>query len=162
METGYKVKQSKIIFILGCVSGIILFSFFFGFSIGMIVSVFVKDYTDEDKLGYVISSSICFCFSIVIIIILIYVIYIYINQVDVYMENKLVRKIKDKIVFELEYSQIKTIKEGYFTILIFCEQPIRKANGKKGPRTIIEQYSVKDKNRIKQIIGNSITYNLNN
>ena len=63
------------------------------------------------------------------------------------------RKIGKKVIFEIDYKDIISTKNGWFnTFLIFCDGPITKVNAKKGPRTLIGHYSDKDIYKIEKII----------
>lgn len=159
MEIKYEVRQDKFMFVFVIVSACLLVTFLMGISIGMVISVILReDYTNDDRLVFSLAAVIAFAFALVFSLILAKIIYEYKNQVDIYTEEKLIRTMKGRVVFELPYSQIASVKIGWHVIFISCERAIIQANGKKGLRTIYEHYSEHDVQRVKQIISESKGY----
>ncbi len=168
-EICYEVKRAKyanILIIILCAFVELLFG---GVIIFFIISFVNKEYKSHNNPSTQLGIGI-FCFVFIwliffaMILVEIYLIKEGKNQTDVYTAEKMYRKSGEKIIFELEYSKIETIKEGFFaylyTFCIFCYEPIIKKNGKKGPKTIIEYYTKKDREKIKEIISQSSAFNL--
>lgn len=83
-----------------------------------------------------------------------HILVVYKKQVDIYTPEKLIRKRGDKIIFELPYDNVISIKEGAFDLLAMqLKSHIIEANGKKGTRNFFEHYSRIDISRIKKIIS---------
>lgn len=160
MQRDYEVKQSKKVVIMACISAGIFVLFFLGLSVYFICDYYAKEYTtfDEDILFYIVTCSFI-CFAIISVVAFIYLIHSYKSQVDIYCENKLIRKKGKKVIFELKYDNIKAIRQGYDSLFFILKEPILNINGKKGPRNFYEHYAKRDIYRIKQIIANS-NYNL--
>lgn len=152
-----RVKQSKMMVTLACIAGLVGALFFLGLFIYLLLEIVNVNYKSDDDYEVLI-----FCCSGIGLMMLffigavIYLIYRRFVQVDIYTEEKLVRKYKETIIFELNYKDIVSLREGFFSLFLFCNAPIIQANGKKGPRTIYEHYSLKDIARIKQLISPKI------
>ena len=60
----------------------------------------------------------------------------------------------NKIIYELEYKDVIAVREWLMdTLMLFCEKPIIKKNGKIGPKTVWANYRKADRIRIMQIIA---------
>ncbi len=151
-ENNLEVKQSKKIVILGCCSAGIFVALFLGLFIFFSIKLFDAPTTSDELIVSIINLTFCVTFTIVVLIILIYIIYTYICQTDIYTGTKMYRKKGDKIIFELPYEQILSIREGYCSLFFVLQNGIIKSNGKKGPRNFYEHYSRADIHRIKHII----------
>ena len=152
----YEIRQSKSVFLLACLSAIIFELIFCGIAIFCIIDLYhFEELSYDEYLASIIILISCISFIITILIIIIYIVYNFINQVDVYTKNKMYRKKGKKIIFELNYRDIVSVKRGFLNSLyIFCKQPIIKSNGKKGPKTIYENYSKNDIYKIEQLLAN--------
>lgn len=152
----YEIRQSKSIFLLACLSVIIFELIFCGIAIVSIIDLCnFEELNYDEYLASIIVLISCILFIVTILIIFIYIVYNFINQVDVYTKNKMYRKKGKKIIFELDYKDIVSVKRGFLNSLyIFCKQPIIKSNGKKGPKTIYENYSKNDIYKIEQLLAN--------
>lgn len=164
----YKVKRSKSIILFTWVLCAFVELMFGAVAVLLIVRLATGDYkTYNDPISQLCADIITISFSFIVILLLLSVcIYLSVEtkkQVDVYTMDKMYRKKGDKIIFEIEYNQIDTIKEGFFaftyTFCIFCKEPIIKKNGKKGAKTLIEYYSRKDREKVKQIIASYFELN---
>lgn len=159
-QSNYEVKQSKKMVIIACISIGIFELFCVGLAVYLIYGYFIKEYIIIDDVIGIYMGAGCFIgFAIIFIIAFIYILHTYIYQVDIYCENKLIRKKGNKVIFELKYDNIKAIRQGYDSLFLVLKEPILKTNGKKGPRNFYEHYSQRDIHRIKQIIASS-NYNL--
>lgn len=149
-----EVRQSKLIVLL-CILSLCLFEVLWSYAIiAPLLDLLKNEYARIDDL---VGDIYLVCFGsimfIAFAILMIYLFYNYKVQIDVYAEDKMYRKKKNKIIFELEYKEIVSIREGILsTIYLFCNKPIIKCNGKKGPRTFNEHYHRKDIKCIKKII----------
>ena len=156
-----RAKSINILLIILCSFTEIIFG---GLTIWSIITILSEHFQlFDDLLAYIFLSIFSFTIFIVILVLCIFLMYESLIQVDVFLEDKMYRKKGDKIIFEIEYSQIDTIKEGFFaftyTFCIFCKEPIIKKNGKKGAKTLIEYYSRKDREKVKQIIASYFELN---
>ncbi len=154
-ETVLEAKQSKKMFVLACCAAWLFIAFFLGICAFLVIKL-----CDYNSLTFDEKILCCLClvysliFALVILVIFIYIYYNYKHQIDIYMADKMYRKKGNKIVFELEYKKIVLIREGFLSsIFLFCEEPIIKTNGKKGPKTLYEHYSIKDIFEIEKIIS---------
>lgn len=92
----------------------------------------------------------------------VFVMYTYKKQVDIYTSEKIIRKRKNKILFELPYNNIVTVREGFESVFMVLKTHITEANGKKGTRNFYAHYSRADISRIKSMITDkyyNITFN---
>lgn len=149
-----EVKQSKGMFIAACIA-CSLFEIIWG---GMLIFVIAsiengRPVTNDDYFGYIYMLCFFCILFIAFVFILIYIIYRYRLQKDIYTQEKMYRKMADKIIFEIPYSQIETIREGYCLIFFVLKKGIVKTNGKKGPRNFLEHYSNKDISKIERMIS---------
>lgn len=153
IQTEYRVKQSKLMIILATVSAGIFEILFLVLAIVALLECKNKQLTSDE---YIVHGS-CLVFSgifaFIIIIILIYIISTYFRQIDVYLDDKMYRMKGNKIIFELPYKNIISIKEGFNSVYFFLKQPIEKKNGKIGPKTFYEHYSKFDVHRIIKIVN---------
>lgn len=159
-STKFEVRQSRKMIILACISSGIAELIFGGLLVAVIISLLTdksKSYNDFSGCVFLL----CFCgvLFIAFIIVIVYFILNYKYQVDVYTDDKMYRKKGERIIFELEYKNIISIRQGYDSIYLFCKEPIIKKNGKKGPRTLYEHYSCADIYQIKRIITDKF-YNI--
>lgn len=169
-DLSYEVKPSMQVFIL-C-----MFACLFGEAIFMGTGIYTfitlingeyesfKDPTSQLCAGIIVLS-FCMIISVLIICLSIYFIKTMIEQVDVYTEDKLYRKRKDKIIFEINYSNIIDIKESYFNcLLLYCDKGFIKSNSKnilRSQTTFMEHYNRKDIIKIVEIITNYIKISKN-
>ena len=153
MQTEFRVKQSKLMIILATVSAGIFEILFLVLAIVFLLECKNKQLTSDEYIVYGSCSAIGGIFAFIILIILIYIISTYFRQIDVYLDDKMYRMKGNKIIFELPYKNIISIKEGFNSIFLFLKQPIVKKNGKIGPKTLYEHYSKYDVHRIIKIIN---------
>ncbi len=152
----YKIKESKKYFVLGITCGIFIQLFFLTICIFSCVKYVVEENRTFSQLsGYIF----LIVFSIIIILLvlagIIYAYWYYKFAVDIYQENSVLIKIKEKLIVEISYKDIVSIVEGPMdSFTIFCKDWTKKANGKKGPRTFVRHYTKKDIHCIKKIIAN--------
>ena len=153
-ENFLKVRQSKKIFIAACIAAAIFECVVIGLTILFAVRLMIGSLVMmKEKSIYIMCMLIGIIFSFVIATIWVYVLMVYNTQIDIYSDSKLVRKRRDKIVFELPYENIISIRQGYELIFFCLKSGIVKTNGKKGPRNFVEHYSASDIMRIRQLIG---------
>lgn len=153
IQTEYRVKQSKLIVILATISAVIFEILFLVFAIIFLLECKNKQLTSDEFIVYSLCSAISGIFALIILLIIFYVIITYIRQVDVYLEDKMYRMKGDKIIFELPYDNIISIKEGFNSIYFFLKKPIEKKNGKIGPKTFYEHYSKFDVDFIIRLVN---------
>lgn len=154
-KEGTEVRQSKkyVLFCCICASLCSVVSIYFAtMALYHVVNDNYPIYSDHTTLGIYL-----FCFSLLVLFLFlaaeIYMIVIYKIQRDIFTTDKIIRKRGEKIIFELPYSNIITIKEGYFGLLAMeLKSHIVLANGKKGTRNFFEHYSRLDIHRIKGMI----------
>lgn len=158
-DNSYEVKQSKKMIIIACISAGIFELLFLGLGIYFICCFNREKLTYDEKVLYILNIIIFIIFAIIIAVIFITILHTFFFQLDVYLENKLIRKKGGKIIFEISYKDITSIKQGYDSLFMVLKEPIVKINGKKGPRNFYEHYSEKDIKMIKRIIADS-NYNL--
>ena len=150
-EKKYEAKQSKRMVVIACCSAGIFLALFLALLI--FFSIKLTDIVSHDeRIAYILCIIIWASFIAVILIILIYLIYIYNKQTDIYLNDKFVRLINGKVIFEVPYANIESIREGIDSLFMTLKTPIVKCNGKKGPRNFYEHYSRAAIHRIKQII----------
>lgn len=150
----YEVKMSKKMVIMACISAGIFELLFLGLSVYFICDhVLQENITFDEKAAFYTSVCYGMVFALILAVVFIYILHTYINQVDIYCENKVIRKKGNKVIFELKYDNIKAIRQGYDSLFFVLKEPIIKINGKKGPRNFYEHYSQRDIYRIKQIIA---------
>lgn len=151
-EISINVRQSKIYVILCCVCGVL------GASVHLVIcGIFINllvfgNETSENIIGLSISLSYCLGISILVFSITGYVIYLYKKQIDIYTVDKIIRKRGNKVIFELPYENIVTIREGFESVFMVLKTHIIEANGKKGTRNFYAHYSRADISRIKRMI----------
>ena len=148
--------MSKKMVIMACISAGIFELLFLGLSVYFICDYFLQENITFDEEAAFYTSVCCgMVFALILVVVFIYILHTYIYQVDIYCENKVIRKKGNKVIFELKYDNIKAIRQGYDSLFLVLKEPILKTNGKKGPRNFYEHYSKWDVHRIKQIIASS-------
>ena len=150
-EKKFEAKQSKKMVVIACCSAGIFVALFLALLIFFLIKL-PEIATQDERTAYILCIIIFAAFIGVILIILIYLICIYNKQVDIYKTDRIVRQLNGKVVFEVPYANIESIREGYDSLFIILKTPIVKCNGKKGPRNFYEHYSRADIHRIKQMI----------
>lgn len=160
IENGLEVKQSKKIVVFSCLSAFIFLSLFCGLLAFVVYRIITGRSADfEEITGNVFM--VVFCAIVIAIItgILVYIIVIYKIQTDIYTKDRIIRKLGNRVVFELLYENIISIKERYESVFFVLKKPIKKVNGKKGPRNFYEHYDRTDIAKIKRIITDNY-YNI--
>ncbi|MCM1546188.1 MAG: hypothetical protein NC033_04035 [Clostridiales bacterium] len=152
-QTEFRVKQSKLMIILATVAAGIFEILFLVLAIVFLLECKNKQLTSDEYSVYGASSVFSGIFAFIILIMIIYIISTYFRQTDVYLDDKMYRMKGNKIIFELPYKNIISIKEGFNSIYFFLKQPIEKKNGKTGPKTFYEHYSKFDVHRIIKIVN---------
>lgn len=161
-ETVYELKRPKFIIILMWFLMLIGEAVFGGCSIFIIVSLAREEYKQfDDPTSQLAGGVFVLCFCIIIFCLILSVaVYITVEsakQVDVYTESKMYQKIGNKIKFEIDYSNIASVKESYFNcLLLFCKEGFVKVGVKHviKPQTIyMEFYKRKDIIKIVQLIS---------
>lgn len=153
-EEFIEVRQSKIYTILSCFGALLIISFLAGLAIFSLYNIVNGDYTNNEEQLYGNISVMCFSlmFILIITVMFVWLIYVYKKQIDIFDEEKLIRKRGKKIIFELPYSNIVEVREGYETLFMILKTHIIQANGKKGVRNLLSRYSRADISRIKRMI----------
>lgn len=157
-ELKFEVKQSKrMIIIASCSAG-----FFLVFFLGLLLFfsfAFIGASTYDEYVVFLIS--LVWSGSIIVIVFIIFIcfIYRYNKQIDIYKTDSFVRQINGKIIFEIAYDNIISIREGFDSLFMTLKTPIVKINGKMGNRNFYEHYSLADISQIKKIILNKY-YNI--
>ena len=155
-----EVRQSKTMTVLACISAVILVCVFTALTVFFIVKLTTEhNLTFDDNVTFIFSAVTFAIFAAIIGIILGYILHTYKYQVDIYTDNTLIRKKKDKIIFELPYENIVSVRKGWNLIAFMLKSPIVRKDGKKGPRNFFEHYSEADIIRIMQIVGSPREYN---
>ena len=114
IENGLEVKQSKKIVVFSCLSAFILLSFFCGLLVFVLYRISTGSYADFDEItGNIFMVAFCAILIVIIIGIIICIIVVYKKQTDVYTKDRIIRKIGNRVIFELLYKNIISIKEGY-------------------------------------------------
>ena len=151
-EIVHEAKQSKRMIILACCSQGIFIALFIGLTI-MFSFAFIGATTDDEYTGYLFCIVWSAATSAICIAVLAYLIYIYKKHVDIYKSDRFVRTVNGKVVFEVLYENIVSVRVGFFdSLFITLKTPIVKVNGKKGPRNFYEHYSRYDIHFIKRAI----------
>ncbi len=152
----FQVKQSKKIILLCIICGII-FELIGGLGIFLAVKGLIKNDSAsfDDFVGNIYGLCFSLCLSILFIILSIYLIYNYNVQIDTYTNDKMCRKKGKRIIFEIPYKNIITVKHGFESVFFVLKEPIIKVNGKKGPRNFYAHYAQRDIDRIIQIINSA-------
>ncbi len=156
-KIAFEAKQSKLMLILACIAcGI--FEIVWGGMLIFIIATWSKGLRN-DYFAYIFM----LCFFVILFLafigIFIYLIINYKRQIDVYTGDKVYRKKGKKVIFELPYNQIETVREGFHSIFLVLKKGIVKKSGKKGPRNFYEHYAEKDIYEIEKIISSYKTYN---
>ncbi|MCI8368143.1 MAG: hypothetical protein HFJ81_00715 [Clostridia bacterium] len=149
----YKVKQSRLMIILATVAAGIFEIIFLFFSIAFLFECKNKQLTSDEYAVYIMSSVIGGIFALIILFIIIHIICTFFRQIDVYLNDKMYRMKGNKIIFELPYKNIISMKEGFNSIFFILKKPIEKNNGKIGPKNFYEHYSKRDVHRIIKIVN---------
>lgn len=153
IQTEYRVKQSKLMIILATVAAGIFEILFLVLAIVFLLESKNKHLTSDEYAVYGLCSVFSGIFAFIILIIIIYIISTFFRQIDVYLNDKMYRTKGNKIIFELPYENIISIKEGYNSVCFFLKKPIEKKNGKIGSKTFYEHYSKFDVHRIIKTIN---------
>lgn len=161
-EKSIEVRQSKKYLIFVCI-GISIIIAVITSCIGLFLNALINDKPTKDNIiGLAICICGSLCFLMIFFTLLLYVIYCYKKQVDIYTIEKLIRKRGKKIIFELPYNNIVTVREGFESVFMVLKTHITEANGKKGTRNFYAHYSRADISRIKSMITDkyyNITFN---
>ena len=138
--------------ILACCSAGIFIALFIGLLI-LFSFAFINASTEDEYSVYLVCIVWAAAFAVICIIVLVYLIYIYKKQVDTFKSDRFVRTINGKVVFEVLYENIVSVRVGFFdSLFITLKTPIVKVNGKKGPRNFYEHYSRYDIHYIRRAI----------
>lgn len=162
MNTVYKFKCSKKLIVFTILCLIIFGGGIFG---GCYIFSLIKLIRNVDLAGDLYSGTIFVCvlsFALMIFIIfaIIYCIRKYKCITDYYMQDRMIRKKGEKILFEIEYKNIASVRQAYLgTLLLISKEPIYYKGKNKKFKTLVEHYRKEDIYRIKRIIGNG-NYNL--
>lgn len=151
-EIKFEVKQSKRAVLLSCISISIFEIFFAGILIFICMSFISDKLNNFNNSAFIFLVCFLSIFIIIFIVLFIYILLNYFTLLDVYTNNKMFRMKGDKIIFEIDYKDIISFRQGIESICLFCKAPIIKKNGKKGPKTFYEHYAIEDINKIKNII----------
>ena len=137
--------------ILACCSAGIFIALFIGLVI-MFSFAMVRAKTYDEYTISIFCIVWAAAFAVICIIILVYIIYTFKKQVDTYKSDRFVRTVNGKVVFEVLYENIVSVRVGFDSLFITLKTPIVKVNGKKGPRNFYEHYSRYDIHFIKRAI----------
>lgn len=160
MNTVYKFKCSKKLIVFTILCLIIFGGGIFG--TGIVLAILgINDPVSFDQFTMDIFG---LCFSVAcigfIVFAIIYCIRKYKSITDYYMQDRMIRKKGEKILFEIEYKNIASVRQAYLgTLLLISKEPIYYKGKNKKFKTLVEHYRKEDIYRIKRIIGNG-NYNL--
>ena len=127
--------------------------------IGLSVFIIIKITRDNEQTTITDISAYWFCLAVslivsaVLISMLTYFIWLYKKQVDLYYDDRFVRKRGKKIIFEVLYSNIIEVGFADELIVLKLANSVIMPNGKKGPRCILGHYSMADVTRARHLIG---------
>ncbi len=156
MENKLEVRQS-VIAVAAAIISIIITEIIWGGSAIYLLIDFIKNEAGQYNDGYwAYIFMLCCAFSmpILFIIALVYIIYCYRKEIDIYTDDRMYHTRGNKIIYELEYKDVIAVREWLMdTLMLFCEKPIIKKNGKIGPKTVWANYRKADRIRIMQIIA---------
>lgn len=156
MENKLEIRQSVIAVAGGIISIFIFEIVWGGTSISFLVDL-IKNEAGQYNDGYwacILVLCIAWIIFILLIIALAYIIYCYRKEIDIYTDDRMYHTRGNKIIYELEYKDVIAVREWLMdTLILFCEKPIIKKNGKIGPKTVWANYRKADRIRIMQIIS---------
>lgn len=157
-EKYIEVRQSKKYTILTGIGALLIVAFLL-MCFSLMLFKIISGLETRDEI-VIVSISICtfLCFAISITVMFVFVMYTYKKQVDIYTSEKIIRKRKNKILFELPYNNIVTVREGFESVFMVLKTHITEANGKKGTRNFYAHYSRADISRIKSMITLSLIH----
>ena len=153
----YRVKQSKIMTVVGAAVLIVVGALFGGLAIYAIIMA-ASAATSADLLLHGLVSACSLLVAIALIGVAIHTIWQYYNVVDIFQEDRLVRMIANKVKYVVPYRDIVKVSRSPFLgeCMIICKDFIKMQNGRIGPKILMEFYSKTDFLRIQNIIRNRI------
>ena len=163
----YEARLSKGYFLFNLI-GYSLFSILFIFIIYLGANMWIEEKKSATPHSGNLTGGIYLVFwgllmLLLILFVIIYLIIAYKQTIDVYTEEKMYRIKRNKVVFEIDYKNIRTIRDGPFcSLFIFCKEGYIKRGWNKGATTFAEYYSKYDKHRVKQLIMDKYHRNFSN
>lgn len=153
----YRVKQSKIMTVVGAAVLIVVGPLFGGLAIYAIIMA-ASAATSADLLLHGLVSACSLLVAIALIGVAIHTIWQYYNVVDIFQEDRLVRMSANKVKYVVPYRDIVKVSRSPFLgeCMIICKDFIKMQNGRIGPKILMEFYSKTDFLRIQNIIRNRI------
>lgn len=153
----YRVKQSKIMTVVGAAVLIVVGALFGGLAIYAIIMA-ASAATSADLLLHGLVSACSLLVAIALIGVAIHTIWQYYNVVDIFQEDRLVRMSANKVKYVVPYRDIVKVSRSPFLgeCMIICKDFIKMQNGRIGPKILMEFYSKTDFLRIQNIIRNRI------
>lgn len=157
----YEVRYSKGMMICLTVLCIIGEMIFGGGAIYLMVKLLITEEISGDGYGIMIMSACgLWLFFLIVLIVYIYILWQFIYDIDVYTETKMYRTRKNRILFEIEYNNILTIRRGgIWSVCFFCREGYLKSGWNKGVKTFTAYYKRQDIYQIIKIISNK-NYNV--
>ena len=150
-----EARISKIITVLGSALSVFFSMVLIGAS-GLIIFRLINQDAEEtmtEKSVVWFAWAVCLIAGVLCIGALTYFIWLYKKQVDLYYDDKFVRKRGKKIIFEVLYSNIIEVGFADELIVLKLANSVIMPNGKKGPRCILGHYSMADVTRARHLIG---------
>ena len=125
MSESIGVRQSKVYIIFVSISAIFIMLFFVELSILALYRIICHNTVNiSDYFGDIIGlcfSSLCFT---IITLMFVCILLQYKKQRDIYSTDKMIRERGEKIIFELPYKNIVSIKEGFFSVFMVLKTHI--------------------------------------
>ena len=153
----YRVKQSKVMTVVGAAVLIVVGALFGGLAIYAIIMA-ASAATSADLLLHGLVGACSLLVAIALIGVAIHTIWQYYNVVDIFQEDRLVRMSANKVKYVVPYRDIVKVSRSPFLgeCMIICKDFIKMQNGRIGPKILMEFYSKTDFLRIQNIIRNRI------
>lgn len=150
----YKVRQSKVMTVVGAAVLIVAGALFGGLMVYAIIQA-ASATNSEDLLLHVLVSVCSLLVAISLIGVAIHTIWKYYHVVDIFQKDRLVRMSANKIKYVVLYRDVIKVSRSPLLgeCLIICKGPIKMQNGKIASKILMEFYSKADFLKIQQIIG---------
>lgn len=153
------VRVSKTFFLLALISCLFMECFFGGLAIFSVYTLVKGEFSSPDMFSGMI---FLLCFSLVLCVLLLialcYLIKGYKKQIDIYEQDRMYRKIGDKVLFEIKYKDMDQITVKWGAIYILCKKGYYKAGKKVISKVFSEYYTKDDIYRIRKMISSNNYY----
>ena len=141
----YKVRQSKVMTVVGAAVLIVAGALFGGLMVYAIIQA-ASATNSEDLLLHVLVSVCSLLVAICLIGVAIHTIWKYYHVVDIFQKDRLVRMSANKIKYVVLYRDVIKVSRSPLLgeCLIICKGPIKMQNGKIASKILMEFYSKTD------------------